>query len=275
MAATATKAKGKAKARDDVMDEDEDSGPQLVTLKMLAGWQRSILQHHSLRAFRRLLLAFRAAAHMGSENYGGEASSYVVNDAQVFNKLIVTTLKYVPVVLAHHIPYKETNSRYKLPTNSPKFTALQRPIQSYYSNLHRLLRTLPEPSLVYVVVSESAKMVPWLLHSRKLAREHVKVSQARWCACAWLLTLRSTAAAGPVGDCGGQSAHRCVPEHPEDRRCLRRDDDGPVLEGELRTSTLCNVCLLTLWLAGRVPELCAVNKAHDGAHASVDQLDEE
>lgn len=29
----------------------------------------------------------------------------------VFNKLIVTSLKYTPVVLAHHCPYKEVNGK--------------------------------------------------------------------------------------------------------------------------------------------------------------------
>lgn len=78
---------------------------------------------------------------------------------------------------AHLISYAGCNlSDYsKLPTNTRKFAALQRPIATYFSNLHHLLRTLPEPRMQYVALSESAKMVPYLVHNRRAAREYVKV----------------------------------------------------------------------------------------------------
>ena len=134
-------------------------------------------QTHSLKAFRRLLLAFRAAAHMGADEAEGSELSYVVNDAAVFNKLIMTALKYVPVVLQHHIPSKELpNGKFKLPTNNRKFGALQRSVQSFFSSLHRLLKTLPEPRLLYVCVSESSKMVPFVMQNRRMSREYIKVS---------------------------------------------------------------------------------------------------
>lgn len=53
---------------------------EVVTLEKLKEWQKSILKTHSLRAFRRLLLAFRAAAHMGAEDEIELA--YLVNDAK-------------------------------------------------------------------------------------------------------------------------------------------------------------------------------------------------
>ncbi len=45
-----------------------ESGPQRVTIKMLAGWQKSMLAHRSLKALRRLLIAFRCAVKPEEED---------------------------------------------------------------------------------------------------------------------------------------------------------------------------------------------------------------
>jgi nucleolar complex protein 2 len=114
---------------------------------------------------------------MGDEENEESVASYVVNDAAVFNKLIMTALKYVPVVLQHHIPCKELpNGKFKLPTNSRKFGALQKSVQSFFLSLHRLLKSLPEPKLLYVCVNESSKMIPFVMQNRRMSREYVKVS---------------------------------------------------------------------------------------------------
>lgn len=114
---------------------------------------------------------------MGDEDADEDTLSYLVNDAAVFNKLIITALKYTPVVLQHHIPSKElANGKFKLPTNNRKFGALQRSVQSFFSSLHRLLKSLPEPKLLYVCVSESSKMIPFVMQNRRMSREYIKVS---------------------------------------------------------------------------------------------------
>lgn len=192
-----------------------DDGAAVVTSEMLRQWQKSMLQTHSLRAFRRLLLAFRAAADMGDEadeaakqqqqRRRQQGPSFVVTEAAVFNKLVVTTLKYVPVVLQHHIPAREQppgTGKYKLPTNGKKYGALQRSVQSYFVSLHKLLRTLPEPATVYACVSESVRMVPYLVPHRRLCREHIKILLELWSSAApnvriaAFLAIRRIAAAG-------------------------------------------------------------------------------
>lgn len=35
----------------------------------------------------------------------------LISSVAVYNKLIVTTLKYTPVVLAQHVPYKEVGGK--------------------------------------------------------------------------------------------------------------------------------------------------------------------
>lgn len=204
LAAPSVHAKGKDRATEDDRDADEPS-QHVVTYKTLRGWQKAMIQHRSLKALRKLLLAFRSAAHMGDAADDGNrpAGAFVVEEAEVYNKLILTVLKYTPVVLQHHIPYRETGQgKYKLPTNKKKYSLLQRPIQTYFANLHHLLGTLSEQKMVSFVVSESAKMVPYLVNNRRMAREHVKVMLELWATAsdqvkmAAFLSIRKTARAG-------------------------------------------------------------------------------
>lgn len=132
---------------DDVEDADDDVGEpepdanQLPTLteSILRTWQKSllevgksarcfgtvaliyVLQTRSLRALRKLLVAFRSAVFMNEEDRvlawtidspTGRVSSLSFKVQQisrvnvVYDKLVKTTLRYTPVVLEHHAPYK-------------------------------------------------------------------------------------------------------------------------------------------------------------------------
>ncbi|PWN21196.1 Noc2-domain-containing protein [Microstroma glucosiphilum] len=197
MEAAPALAKGKGKMT------AEQEAQEVVTTKMLRGWQKDMIQQRSLKALRKLLLAFKSAAHMDDPDGAGSSQMYAIEEATVFNKLIITVLKYTPVVLQHHIPAKETaQGKFKLPTNNKKFALLQRPIQIYFANLHHLLRTITEPEMLYVAVTESAKMVPFVMNNRRMAREYIKVLLDLWSSAAdrvriaAFLSVRKVAQAG-------------------------------------------------------------------------------
>jgi nucleolar complex protein 2 len=121
---------------EDSEDEEESKGKKgkgkelrprkatpVLTKEIIKTWQKSILevspnvprerrtltscppQTRSIRSLKKLLLAFRSAASSGNDKEDGER--WEIQSATVFNKLIVTTLKYTPVVLAQHVPFKE------------------------------------------------------------------------------------------------------------------------------------------------------------------------
>lgn len=160
----------------DEAPEDAEDAVETVTPQMLVSWQRALLKHNSLRALRRLLLAFRSAVH-GDED---RAWAYRVDDSAVFSKLLITTLKYTPAVLQHHVPYKRAEGRFRVPTNSKKWSALQRPVRTYFRSVLHLLATLPTDDMVYVTLTESAKMVPYIHHDRRMVREYVRVLLEHW-----------------------------------------------------------------------------------------------
>lgn len=167
--------KGEAGEADEA-DEPGEDAIETVTPQMLAAWQRALLKHNSLRALRRLLLAFRSAVH-GDED---RAWAYRVDDSAVFSKLLITTLKYTPAVLQHHVPYKRVEGRFRVPTHSKKWSALQRPVRTYFRSVLHLLATLPTDDMVYVTLTESAKMVPYIHHDRRMMREYVRVLLEHW-----------------------------------------------------------------------------------------------
>ncbi|WWC68883.1 uncharacterized protein I206_102819 [Kwoniella pini CBS 10737] len=186
---------------DEAEDDDEDDGERKkisVNGKMLRGWQEGMLKQHSIRSLRKTLVAFRAAAHMNEEDGdqgSGLDTKYSIDSAQVFNKLVVTALKYTPVVVAHHFPYKTlANGRIKLQTPKTPNQSLNRLILSHFSTLLHLIKSLPSTpsslssgsgdedagSLLLVAVNESTKLLPWIMGARKHLRAYLKVLLELW-----------------------------------------------------------------------------------------------
>lgn len=163
---------------EDEEKEKEEEDERLLTMDMLQQWQKSLLRHRSPRALRRLLLAFRSVLSSHDEEV---QHAFHVQDSRVFSKLIITTLKYMPMVMEYHVPYKKTaDGRFKVQTHTQKWHVLHRPVRSYFMSVIKLLQTLPEADMVYVALNESAKMVPYLHQDRRVARDYVRALLGQW-----------------------------------------------------------------------------------------------
>ncbi|KAJ7079563.1 Noc2-domain-containing protein [Mycena belliarum] len=171
-------------------DSDEEDAPEaaddpmgeaqipILTKNILQKWQRLLLEHRSLRALRKLLIAFRAAAHM---NEDGQVLAWSIDNASVYSKLITTALKYTPVVLEHHAPYKSlSNGKFKPPTQTPKLKALQKLILSYFQNVIHILSQLTDQEMLQLAVTESAKIIPYIVSSRKAVKLYLKKCLELW-----------------------------------------------------------------------------------------------
>ncbi|KIM24518.1 hypothetical protein M408DRAFT_331746 [Serendipita vermifera MAFF 305830] len=160
-------------------DEGEEATPVLKP-ETLKTWQKALLEHRSLRALRKLLLAFRAAA------YGNDDDAVVawsIDSSEVFDKVVTTALKYTPMVLDHHIPYRALpEGRYKPPLNSPKQQSLTRLISSFFKSILHLLSQITNPQMVTTCLTDSAKLVPYIVGNRKIVKSYVKTCLALWSA---------------------------------------------------------------------------------------------
>ncbi|KAH7871227.1 Noc2-domain-containing protein [Lentinula edodes] len=168
---------------DDAVLEDEDvemakeQSPAL-TIKILRNWQKAILEQRSLRALRKLLVAFRSAAHMNEDS---QVLAWTIDNSSVYNKLITTTLRYTSVVLEHHIPYKNLpNGKFKPPTQTAKFKTLQKMILSYFHNVIYVLSQLTDNELLQLAVTESAKIIPYIVSNRKAVKLYLKKCLEIW-----------------------------------------------------------------------------------------------
>lgn len=156
-----------------------EEGPSELTRETLQTWEKQIKETHSLKTLRKIILAFRAAAHVNEEE--GKVYAYKITDSDVFHALVVLALKSVPSVLNHHIPAKENGAgKVKLPSNAPKFAVLQPLIKSYILNLLHMVQELPDDNMKYLVVSESHKIIPYVLSQRKLMKDFSKVMLELW-----------------------------------------------------------------------------------------------
>ncbi|KAI0077656.1 Noc2-domain-containing protein [Panus rudis PR-1116 ss-1] len=162
----------------DVEDDSEQVKAPVLTLDILRKWSKALLEHRSLRALRRLLVAFRAAVHMNEED---QVVAWAIDSSKVYNKLVTTALRYTPIVLEHHCPFKNLpNGKFKPPTQTPKFKTLQKMILSYFHNVINLLSQLTDNSLIELAVKESAKLVPYVIGSRKAVKTYLKATLNLW-----------------------------------------------------------------------------------------------
>ncbi|TNY21295.1 Noc2p family-domain-containing protein [Rhodotorula diobovata] len=169
--------KGKGKEKEKV----KKSRDNVLTKDVLRSWQKNILETRSPRSLRKLLLAFRSAAQSGNNDdegvdVRGAGERYRIVDPKVFEKVVTTALKYTPVVLQTYSPYKEVAGKYKLSTNSKQYATTQRLLKSYFVSLQALLASTSSASgIPSLAVAESAKLVPWVVGNRKVARGWVKL----------------------------------------------------------------------------------------------------
>ncbi|PBK92620.1 Noc2-domain-containing protein [Armillaria gallica] len=157
---------------------DEAVARPVLSNDIIRGWQKALLEHRSLRALRKLLVAFRSAVHMNEED---QVLAWSIDSSSVYNKLIATALRFTPVVLEHHVPYKKLpNGKFKPPTQTQKFKTLQKLILSCFHNIIHLLSQLTDNETIELAVTESAKIIPYVASSRKTIKLYLKKCLELW-----------------------------------------------------------------------------------------------
>ncbi|CAG8447506.1 10994_t:CDS:10 [Ambispora leptoticha] len=156
-----------------------ENGSPIVTKQMVIKWQEAITKKKSLRSLRRLLLAFRAGAHI-NEDDDGKLFAYRITSAAVFNDLVVVCLKYVIPVFDHHLNFKEGEIKKKLPSSCKKWKNIQSSVKSYLQSILHMIKNLSENDMIYYIVKESEKCVPYYLCFPKLSRSWLKTLLELW-----------------------------------------------------------------------------------------------
>ncbi|KAI0446494.1 Noc2p family-domain-containing protein [Xylaria telfairii] len=165
-----------------------------LTKEMVARWKASIIEHHSLKAARQVVLAFRSAAHLNEDDDNERTQPYTISNPEVFHDVLVVALKQIPEVLQHHIPVKESAAgRVYIPTESKKFKPLSMLLRSFTSSILHMLPTLSDDATLKLTLSALTPLVPYLLTFRKLLKNLVKTVVGFWAQTTSSDTTRITA----------------------------------------------------------------------------------
>ncbi|KAH9451186.1 hypothetical protein Pst134EB_018679 [Puccinia striiformis f. sp. tritici] len=201
---------------DDDEDNDENMDPKktksiktvVLTKELLRTWQKAILENRSMRALRKLLLAFKSAA-FSSSNDNSTNLPFSIESSSVYNALINTTLRYLPVFLNQSLPARELpNGKFKIANNSKMYATMQRILKSYFSSLTELISQIPSQeekgdsdSMLHTSISQSSKLTPWIIGNRKIMKTWIKTLLDLWASSsdqvrvATILSLRRIAVA--------------------------------------------------------------------------------
>lgn len=183
--------KGDKKAKADT--EEAADGSEL-TKEMVARWKKSMVEEKSLRASRRIVLAFRSAAHLNEDGSEERSQKYTISSPQVFNDVLVAALKHVPEVLNHHLPVKESSSgKLYVQTESKKFKTLSLLLKTYTASVIHLLSTLSDDKTLKLTISALDPLLPYLLTFRKLLKALIKTVVNFWSQAASSETTKITA----------------------------------------------------------------------------------
>lgn len=186
------KKRKKEKKQADEKVEEPSHGSEL-SRELVASWRKAMEEKKSLRAARRVVLAFRCAARL-NEDDEDEPQRYRINSPQVYNDILVLALKEIPTVMNHHLPIKESSSgKVYVQTESKKFRTLSLLLKTYTSSIMHLLHSLSDDSTLKLTLSSITPILPYLLSFKKLVKALAKAVVNFWAQPASSETTRITA----------------------------------------------------------------------------------
>ncbi|KAK3168510.1 hypothetical protein OEA41_004958 [Lepraria neglecta] len=159
-------------------DLDVDDGSE-VSMAMVGKWKAALSEQHSLGAMRQVVLAFRAAAHINSED--DKEHKYSISSPEVYHELLITALEHVPKVLSHHLPAKEsTSGKVRIATDSKKYRTLTPLLKTYSASIHHLMDSLSDAPTIKLTLSSLVPLLPYILSFKKVLKDLIKTTINIW-----------------------------------------------------------------------------------------------
>jgi nucleolar complex protein 2 len=156
---------GRGGAVEEEEEEEEESGQIEVTLKDVNAWKKSLSEENSLRTLKKVLKAFTAAVNY-SQNNTETSYKYVVNNAEVFNRLLILTLSKAPATIKHHIPLTTAGT----PAESKKLKSLSQALRTHAHSLTVLLSGRHDDTTSTLILKSTEELLPYFLSYRRLLK---------------------------------------------------------------------------------------------------------
>ncbi|CAI4218685.1 unnamed protein product [Parascedosporium putredinis] len=176
--------KKKQKKEKKAKPEKQANNRTELTVEAVAKWKQSMIDNHSLKAARQIVLAFRSAAHVNEaddEDDKRNKNNFIISSPQVFNDVLVAALRHIPAVLNHHLPIKESAAgKLYVQTESKKFKTLSLLLKTYTASVIHLLSSLSDDKTLKLTISSLEPILPYLLTFRKLLKGLIKTVVHFW-----------------------------------------------------------------------------------------------
>ncbi|XP_064162695.1 nucleolar complex protein 2 homolog isoform X1 [Anguilla rostrata] len=152
-----------------------------VTEKMVEEWRAAIKEELTLKLFRDITQAFKAAVAT-TKGEGGDPCRYKVEDSSVFNALVLFCIRDMFVALQRMLNLKPQKDQKTLvlPSSSPRWQKNQLDIKMYLSGIVQLLSCLTEATVISAVLKHANQMVPYYLCLPKQCRHLLKQLIKQW-----------------------------------------------------------------------------------------------
>lgn len=171
--------KGEKEERNPGDGGSKDRDSLQVTMDLVEKWKNAISDQHSLRALRQVVLAFRAAAYISTED--GRVQKYTISSPDIYHQLLVLALEHVPTMLGHHLPAKESSSgKVRIATDSKKYRTLSPLLKSHATSVHYLLENLSDAPTINLTLSSLMPLLPYTLSFKKVVKALVKTVVNIW-----------------------------------------------------------------------------------------------
>ena len=169
----------------------KDAGSE-ITMAMVEKWKTALSEQHSLSAMRQIVLAFRAAAFVNTDD--AKEQKYSISSPEVYHQLLVIALEHIPDVLRHHLPVHELASgKIRIATESKKYRNAIPLLKIHAASIQRLLENLSDASTTKLTVSSLTPLLPYLLSYKKVLRGLCKTCVEIWSDTATTEATRVTA----------------------------------------------------------------------------------
>ncbi|KAK9474148.1 Noc2p family-domain-containing protein [Dipodascopsis tothii] len=149
-------------------------GREEVTKEHIAKWGALLADEKSLRALKRVVVAFRAAVNVGGDEEAA-AYKYAIHDPRVYNDLVMLVLRQVPAVLQHHLPVSTSGAGKKtVDTATKKYKQLAPVLKSVSSSYLKLLGDLTDTEVLSAVLTSAGQLLPYFASHRRFIKQFVR-----------------------------------------------------------------------------------------------------
>jgi len=161
-------------------EEELDEVPKAkqLTKYMIINWQKQIVEKNSLKSVKKMIVALRSAAAIDEEYAEGKEFSFAIDNISIFNKLVLTAVKYITPVFNNYLGYSEDSKQ--LPSQNKKWSRIQPLVKHYLQNIIRLLKQLTDQKILYFVCKNSQASVKYFACFPKLSKEYLKLMLDFW-----------------------------------------------------------------------------------------------